>query len=135
MEKMTNKILVVEDDLCQQTILTRIFHSIDVGLEVVWVTSAEEALRCLERDSFQLIFADCYLDGKSTGFDLWDFCRNEYPDTPVLLTSGMGVETFFKLVGSNQVAPAYIPKPFYAGECRQYLQSLLAGARNGSAVL
>ena len=125
MMKIKNTILVVEDDICLQTILERIFHAIDKSLKFDWVTSAEEAKLALKAEKYSLVIADHNLSGDLSGLDLWDICQAEYPGLSFILISSIGVQDFFKTVGPHRISPLFLPKPFYASECKQLLESLL----------
>lgn len=124
-KKRDRKVLVVEDDHCLKLVMTRVFNSIDQAIELDWTTSAEEARDALQGENYSLIVADFSLEGKSTGLDLWEICQEKYPDVPFVVISSMSVIEFYKLVGDNQISPPFLPKPFYIGECRQILKSLL----------
>jgi DNA-binding NtrC family response regulator len=119
------KVLVVEDDVDLKVILERILLKIDPALKYEWVTTAEEAAVELRRDHYALVIADFTLEGKGTGIDLWELVQERYPHIPFMMMSALDVEMFFKLVGRNRTCPIFLPKPFYSGECRQVIESLL----------
>lgn len=125
MSRNERKILVVEDDICLETIVSRILFEVDPNIEYTWVSSAEAAKDKLKRENFSMVLADLFLEGTETGLDLWQYCEEKYPELPVIIMSGMGVDKFFDLIGPSNITPTYIPKPFYPGECKQVIQSLL----------
>ncbi len=123
----TNKILVVEDDICLSHIITRIFKSIEPQPEIHWVCSAEEAdIKIKENDAnYSLIIADYTLNGDQTGIDLWNNCLKKYPKIPFMMISSLTISMFFDLIGPNKISPPFLPKPFYTGEFRQMIEALL----------
>jgi DNA-binding response OmpR family regulator len=137
------RVLVIEDDLCLETILCRILKAVSPEIEIDWLTSAEEALlrieptRGIAEGGYDLVLADIFLDGHTTGIDFWETCQALRPDLPVLLMSGMPIDEFFRTIGRESVSPPYLPKPFSVGECGQIIESMLKYGRlrrPGSAV-
>jgi DNA-binding NtrC family response regulator len=118
-------ILVVEDDEDLKIIVERIFKSISPHITHTWVTTAEKAVTELRTEHYDLVFSDFYLRGNGTGLDLWEFCQDRFPDLPFVMTSGIELQRFFKLVGKKRASPMFLPKPFYAGECKQLIGSFL----------
>lgn len=128
---MPKRVFVVEDNHACETILRRVIRSIDPEAIVDWEESAEDAIallarNCINGQEYDLIIADIFLSGKLTGIELWQACTELFPRTPVLVTSGMPVDRFFEALGRETITPPYLCKPFYAGECRQVLEGLLA---------
>lgn len=130
--KATPRVFVVEDDHSYETILGRVLRSIDPEMHIDWAKTGESATSRLKdavmrNESYDLIIADIFLKGHTTGIELWDRCQNWFPEVPVLIVSGLPLPSFFKAIGSNAVAPPYLEKPFAMGEARQLIESLLAG--------
>ncbi|MFC1841215.1 HD domain-containing phosphohydrolase [Thermodesulfobacteriota bacterium] len=80
------KILIVDDDESVRRTLERIIKKIQP--ECALVSSAEEARRSLEADKFDLILCDINMPGES-GMDLISHVRSAYPETAVIMVSGM----------------------------------------------
>lgn len=126
------RILVVEDDLELTGILEHVFSAIDPNIHTDWVTSAEEAVSLLEDKTrageqrpYDLIIADIFLEGSSTGLDLWKLCQEYFSDVPFVVTSALPVDKFFKALGTETISPPFLPKPFLPGECRQLIEGVL----------
>ena len=126
------RVLVVEDDLALTTVIDQVLYTIDPDIECDWVSSAELAAakikEMLERSTdrpYDLVLADIFLEGNKSGLELWEFCREQFPDMPIVLTSAMPVDRFLSSIGKNLICPPYLPKPFRAGECRQVLEGML----------
>lgn len=133
-DKQSRKILVVEDDLELTTILNRVLKAIDPTFEVDWVTSAEQAMALIEdRNSkaanrghpYDLVLVDIFLEGSTTGLDLWTLCEQFYPKMPIVVTSALPVDKFFATLGPQTILPPFLPKPFLPGECKQLLEGIL----------
>jgi CheY-like chemotaxis protein len=126
------RVLVVEDDLALTTVIDQVLYTIDPDIECDWVSSAELAAgkikEMLERSTdrpYDLVLADIFIEGSKSGLELWEFCREQFPDMPIVLTSAMPVDRFLSSIGKNLICPPYLPKPFRAGECRQVLEGML----------
>jgi DNA-binding NtrC family response regulator len=133
----SKRILVIEDDLFQATTVCQIVRAVVPEAEIEWITTAEEALvkilggAVTEARHYDLVLADIFLDGKTTGIELWEACQKSQPDMPVLLMSGMALTDFFRTVGRDIVSPPFLPKPFSVGECGQIIDNLLRRGKSG----
>jgi CheY-like chemotaxis protein len=132
LDTQPHRVLVLEDDLELSTVIERVLRSIDSTISLDWATSAEGAIAQLERmlmdesqPAYDLIVADIFLDGKSTGIDFWRTCQDLFPDTPVLITSALSLERFFATVGRHCISPPYLQKPFTVVECKQVFETML----------
>ncbi len=127
---MRKRVFIVEDDHTCETVLRRTIQAIAPSTVIDWEDSAERAIATLKRETdsgrhYDLIIADIFLEGDATGLELWRACERNLPDTSVLITSSLSVDRFLQAVGRDSVAPPFLPKPFYVGECRQILEGLL----------
>ena len=133
MEQENRRILLVEDDIEMHHVFDGIIHDIDTKIQVDWVSSAEAALKRLEEAGhmsgatpYELIVSDIFLDGKTTGIDLWNLCQRVYPTMPMVVMSGLPLHKFVDFVGSRAGCPPYIQKPLRVPHCRALLQEMLA---------
>jgi DNA-binding response OmpR family regulator len=124
--------LILEDDIELSTVMEQVLKKVAPNLSLDWVTSAEEAMTRLDdvlsrktESPYQLIVADIFLDGESTGIDFWRSCQEILPGTPVLITSALSLDRFFATVGQESISPPYLQKPFTPLECKQVFESLL----------
>jgi CheY-like chemotaxis protein len=125
-----NRILIVEDDPACRAILGKVVRDLDPRAQVDQATSAETAALTLvqERGSgmpYDLVIADLFLDGKLTGLDLWRIYREFQPAPPVVLTSSLSFERYLAAAHDDE-PPPFLPKPFFAEECRQLVKRFLA---------
>ena len=67
------KVLVVEDSRAQSEYISVLLE--DMGLEVLVVSSAEQAIKELEKSEFSLTIIDVVLAGNMTGVELVDYIR------------------------------------------------------------
>ena len=128
----TLKVLVLEDDLDMCLMIEHVLRSIEPLISLDWATTAEGAILELasaltesHEPPYDLIVADVFLDGKSTGIDFWRTCQEFSPDTPILVTSSLSLDRFFSIVGRDCISPPYLQKPFTPLECRQRFESLI----------
>ena len=90
------RVLLVEDD---ELVLTTTAHLLEeLGARVTQARSAEDALRRLERESFDLIIADYRLPG-SSGVELISRARQRRPDlAAAIITGDPSIEELKRLV-------------------------------------
>jgi CheY-like chemotaxis protein len=80
-------VLLVEDSREVAEVTSTLFEQI--GYRVVRAENAAEALRHLQQGiHFDLLFSDIVMPGAMNGLALAQACRDNFPDIPVLLTSG-----------------------------------------------
>lgn len=131
------RILLVEDDPDLFGLVEAAVEDIGAGLQLDWVTNAEDAMAFLKDakkgPEVGLVIADLFLDGAGTGIDLMEFCRTQMPQLPVVVTSALPMEKFFAALGRDAVAPPFIGKPFKLHEMRQMLSGILRYGRKKAA--
>ncbi len=80
-------VLLVEDSREVAEVTSTLFEQL--GYRVVRSENAAEALRHLQQGiHFDLLFSDIVMPGPMNGLALAQACRDNFPDIPVLLTSG-----------------------------------------------
>lgn len=106
-EMLQGRLLYVEDNVRIAEITEMMLE--DLGLQVIWAASAEEALQRLDGmlEPFDLVFTDVVMPGMS-GVELARRIREHWPDIPVLLTSGFSHELALGLGSEYEL----LPKPF-----------------------
>ena len=80
-----SRILVVDDD---ETIRNTLYELLSVEHDCQTAPTAEQALARLEVDSYDLVLTDISMPGLS-GLELLGHVRQKYPDTPVIIISGI----------------------------------------------
>ncbi len=78
-------ILVVDDD---ETIRDTLYDLLSEEHDCQTAETAEQALARLEVDSYDLVLTDISMPGLS-GLELLGHVRQKYPDTPVIIISGI----------------------------------------------
>lgn len=126
------RVLVVEDDTDLSAIIDDVLKSIDPKTSIDWATSADQAIDLLEErmktadyPPYDLILADIFLEGNTTGLDLWRLFQKSMPKIPIVVTSSLPVNQFFTMLGQDTIAPPFLQKPFQAGECKQLLEGIM----------
>jgi len=128
-----NRVLIVEDDQGCEKILEKIIRSVDPHARVDWVDSGEAAALTLVQERskgtpYDLVIADVFLAGKLTGVDLWRIYLEYYPCPPLVLTSSLPASRVLEQLGDGAELPVFLPKPFYADECRRIVKCFMANA-------
>ena len=83
-----SRILVVDDD---ETIRDTLYELLSEEYDCQTAQTAEQALARLEVDSYDLVLTDISMPGLS-GLELLGHVRQKYPDTPVIIISGISDE-------------------------------------------
>ena len=95
--------------------------------------SAEEALAKMndrsrsapETRPYDLLIADIFLEGRTSGLDVWKICQNVYPEVALIVTSSLPVDKFLNAIGQEKAGPPFLPKPFSVVEVRKLFTQLL----------
>src|SRR6185295_1974517 len=86
-EPAQGTVLVVEDSRDVADVTSALLEQL--GYRVVRAENAAEALRHLQQGiDFNLLFSDIMMPGAIDGLGLAEICQEQFPDLPVLLTSG-----------------------------------------------
>ena len=124
---------IIEDDVELSAILENVLYSIDPNIQIDWAASAEEAMTRIKdrikkthENPYDIIVADIFLEGKATGIDFWEMCREDMPETAIVITSALSMENFFRGLGTDAISPPFLQKPFTVSECRQLFDGLLS---------
>jgi YVTN family beta-propeller protein len=113
-------VLVVEDQPDLADLLGELFREWQLEIKVAHrASTALELLR--EGGKVDLVFSDIMMPGGMDGLELAEVMKKEFPEVPILLTSGYGNVT------GNAVARGFqvIPKPYRMEELRMRLGGLL----------
>ncbi len=109
-EQAEVRLLVVDDDDLIRSLLTNALT--EQGYGVATTGSPQEALDMLQRESFDMVFADLCMPGV-TGMDLLSRIRASKPELPVVLITGFGDAALARQAMSAG-ASDFITKPFRA---------------------
>jgi len=114
------RILIVDDELGVREVLTEILR--EFGFTVDDAENGQNALRCLEKESYGIVFTDLDLPGMN-GLELTSEIKARYPETKVLLFTGWRVtneDEKLRQAGVDRV----LPKPIIMDEIRTALSEL-----------
>jgi CheY-like chemotaxis protein len=115
-------ILVVEDDVLIRIAAADYLRG--CGLVVLEAVDVAQALAVLEAEkAVRLVFADVRLPGPRSGLDLMEIMRRDYPQTKILLTSGV-----IKADETTLAGVTLLRKPYFLFEVERHVKSLLADA-------
>ena len=106
------RILVVDDEESIRKLLARLLGA--QGYECLTAESAAEARRLLAENAIALVLSDVNMPGES-GFDFAHEVHLDYPDTAVVLVTGVDDRRFAEAALAGG-AYGYILKPFKANE-------------------
>jgi CheY-like chemotaxis protein len=125
-------ILVLEDDDWMEPVIHRALKELNPAIHLDWCSTSEQALQNLKARSapsarrYDLIIADIFLNGthRESGLDFWVIAKDFAPNTPILFTSAMPIDSFLRQI-EGAICPPYLPKPFKLGEFKQMVSGLL----------
>ncbi|MGX7707812.1 response regulator [Methylobacterium sp. Gmos1] len=119
-------VLVVEDDADVRSTIISTLEAL--AFTVLSAQDGSQALRILERErDIALVFSDVNMPGTMTGIDLGRVIRRQWPQMPILLTSGYLQE--------NQDTSGFdlLFKPYRVDELVENLRTLLQGIHRNDA--
>jgi DNA-binding NtrC family response regulator len=87
MNRQSARVLVADDDYPYSALLKRCLS--DRGFSVEVRNSGEEALTCLQADSFDIVLLDFKMEG-TNGINVLQWMYGKKMDTPVILITGHG---------------------------------------------
>lgn len=128
------KILVVEDNVSMLLLIQKAIYKIRPQAEIYSAVSLEEAFTILiknanieEKNPYELIIADIFLEGNRTGLDLWRVLRGTYPDIPIIVISSISEEQVMSNILENEKKHMiYFKKPFMVSELQAKIKEVLA---------
>lgn len=126
---MSNKILVVDDDLhiCE---LLKLYLEND-GYTVITANDGQEAVNQFQNKTPDLVLLDIMLPK----MDGWQVCREirKTSATPIIMLTAKG-ETFDKVLGLELGADDYVVKPFDAKEVMARVKAVLRRTKGDAEV-
>lgn len=112
-------VLIVDDSADVAEVTSSLFENL--GYKTIYRDSAEAALRLLaEGTRIDLVFSDIVMPGAIDGVGLAIEIRSQYPDLPVVLTTGYS--------DAAQAAPSYLRilrKPFDTDALKNFIQNVM----------
>ena len=121
---MADVLIVDDDDVIRETLL----ELLEGNYHCQEASTAEEALRKLEAQPFDVVLTDISMPGLS-GSELLQRARELYPDTPVIIMSGLSdQEQAYSLI--NRGAFDYLLKPFRLEVVEESVKRAIEQRRN-----
>jgi CheY-like chemotaxis protein len=123
-QSCTYTVLVVEDDMIVRMPIAEYLR--DCGYNVLEAGDAAEAITTVhEAGPVSLVFSDVRMPGPMDGFGLARWLRKNYPEIPVLLTSGYNSSRSLSFDVAQGVK--LIEKPYSQAHVARRIQDLLGG--------
>ena len=125
------RILIVEDSETMRALIVASLEDLEEPVKITEAPNGFEALRCLPRDSFDLIVTDINMPDIN-GLELVSFVKTNsaYSDIPLVIVSTERSERD-RHKGLSLGADAYLVKPFEPEMLREVARDLLARPRRG----
>ncbi len=118
------RVLIVEDDRTMEALWRYIVETAAPGAEVEWVTSGEAASVEM-KDEFDLVIADIFLGGQTTGLDLWAQRHSDSQSAFILMSVLTPARLSILAQGSAKPLPSYLQKPLDPSQCIETVRALL----------
>jgi len=116
------RVLVVDDDEVIRDILSTMLMTIGFGVDVA--SRGDEGLKLFRKNLFDLVVTDLKMPGMD-GWTLSYYIKDEAPDTPVILITGLTWE-HVKGKLKNSCVDSVMFKPFGFTELKSTVQGLLS---------
>lgn len=132
-KKQTKSVLVIEDDQPMAELLASIVEEALPEVDVFIFDTGEDARQEIMRahqmpwwsKKFDLIIIDVFLKGKLNGVDVWNVCRINFPNSPIIFTSSLSKESYHRLVSDVYPIPPFLHKPFKKEQCLSLIKQEL----------
>ena len=118
---MTDKVLVVEDDLDIADLIR--VNLIELGIETAHFADGQQALQAAMNQDFALLILDVMLPGVS-GLDICRQVRESKPEQAIIMLTAKNSETD-RILGLELGADDYMTKPFSVRELQARVRSQL----------
>ena len=115
------RVLVVEDETINREIMAEAL--VDAGFRVDEADSADEALRLLGQDGYQLLVTDIHMRGMMDGIGLAQEAHSSYPKMPIVFVTGRP-DVLNRLRGSG-IPGMSLAKPFGLEELVRVVSKLI----------
>jgi len=118
---MSGRVLIVDDENAMRLALKALLGK--EGYQVETAASGEEAIRCIEPDSFHVVITDLSMHGV-TGMQVLEHARRVDPDLAVIMITAYGSEKI-AVQAMKLGAVDYLPKPFDNDEVRMVVRRVM----------
>ncbi len=117
------KILVVDDEAIMRDLLTDYFEMMDYGVMSAKDGSVAWEIICAARpEEYNLIITDINMP-KMGGIELFKNVKSKYPDLPIILMTGYGIE---KVKQDVDKADGFLAKPFELDDLHKLVEKILS---------
>ncbi len=121
------KILLVEDEALNAYLMTVMLKSIGYRVQTT-ITTGEDAILFVARDTPDLILMDINLAGRINGIEALRQIKTRF-DIPVIFVTGYS-DAAIRLQAQELNPVAYLVKPILIAELEKILRSVLGDAKN-----
>jgi len=130
LKSLEKRILVIEDDTCMKTIISKTALSLDSLIRIDWAPNSHDATKLLNTRKYIGVLADIILPGNSkSGIELWNE-YNKKSNTPFIIMSALAANMYIKRFHHMEKAPPFLPKPFRISELKAIIETHFFDATN-----
>ena len=115
------KILVIDDEPVVLNSCRKVLE--EDGFDVYLVPSADEALKAMKKEGFDLLLVDVKMP-KHDGIYLMQKVKEKWPDVPIIVMSGYSTPDTIT-DGAKMGAEAFIAKPFTPDELLESIRQVI----------
>jgi phosphoserine phosphatase RsbU/P len=117
------KILVVDDESIMRDLLTDYFEMMDYGVASAQDGSvAWDMLNGYQSGQFSLVITDINMPNMG-GIELSRLIKEKYPDMPIIMMTGYGIE---KVKQDVEKAEGFLAKPFELSVLQELVEKILS---------
>lgn len=123
-------VLLVDDDDSIRWVLNEALE--DLGLKVTQSSAADDAIKHLDAQHFDLVISDVRMPGTS-GIELLNYCQQQFPELPVIIMTAHS-DLDSAVTAYTRGAFEYLPKPFDLDEVSDIVERALLPKQNDNTL-
>ncbi len=129
----SNYIIVLEDDVLLETVVSKIIHSIDPSVKIVWFTDGSQAIDFIIKSAElpEMILLDILLPGKIDGLRYQERIQQMNEPIPTVFMSSLSRVGFDKLMRKRNRDLPFIGKPLIENQAKRVIEICLSQSGHG----
>ncbi len=119
------KLLIVDNEIYFATNIAKLMREINKEFDAMAVYNEEEALRQLDKSSYDVVVTDVRLSAKTNGIALAETIKNRWPGTSIIIMTAYGSQEVIEHAFRSGTL-FYIEKPFRIEKLENLINMVLA---------
>lgn len=119
--KGCKKILVIEDDLVSFNIIQSYIKDYNSDIKCFLAKNESDAIEILKIHGCELVISDYFLDSDSTGLQICQKIKNQFPDVECSIVSSLRHDQYQEILNYSDIEPNFFEKPISKQKMIRYL--------------